>query len=280
MNFSTPVFLLFFLPCTLVGFHIIPPRLRVGYLFLASLVFYGASGLIPLSLLVGVIVWTFVLTCLVRAKRTLPVLWFGVSVPLLTLVVTKYSSFLLSNIGIDVEAHPTISTIIAITLPAGISFYTFQLMSYLVDVRDRQIKLESSFVRFAAFVSFFPQLIAGPILRYSQISEQLCQLQTERNLNIDWMRAVKYCVFGLVYKVVFADALRNMHEQYRLAANTLDAFFSILSYSAIIYFDFWGYSLMAIGIGAMFGIKLPKNFAEPYLSKSPKEFWRRWHITL
>lgn len=280
MNFSTPVFLLVFLPCTLVVFHGLPPRLRLAFLFLASLVFYGASGLIPLSLLVGVLVWAFALSYLVKARRALFVLWFAISVPLLALLVTKYSSFLLSTVGVDVDAYPVIDTIVAITLPAGISFYTFQIVSYLIDIRDGRIEQESGFVRYAAFVSFFPQLIAGPILRYGQISEQLARLRTERHLDIDWMRAAKYCVFGLGYKVVFADVLRNMHERYDLAPNTVDALFSVLSYSAIIYFDFWGYSLMAIGIGAMFGITLPRNFAEPYLSRSPKEFWRRWYITL
>lgn len=282
MNFNTLPFLLVFLPACLVIFYTVPVRFRLHVLFGFSLLFYGVSGLLPLALLTTAIVWSFLLAFFVRRHNRSLALVFAVSFPLVALFVSKYLGFSLATVGVDYSGTRVADILIRLALPAGISFYTFQIVAYLVDVRDGVLEPDPSWVRYGTFISFFPQLIAGPILRYEQIKPQLERVASQRILAPNIALGIKFLSFGLCYKIFFADVLFAMQEQYsnEPGANFADGAFSVLSYSLIIYFDFWSYSLMAIGIAKLFSIDLPRNFREPYVSLSPREFWRRWHVTL
>lgn len=282
MQFNSIEFLVFFLPATLFLFYVLPKRYRVTVLLLASLVFYGMTGDMALTLLVVTIAWAAGIAVIVKRKPNLPVMWLAILVPLGFLFTFKYLGFALSIIDPSGGSREMFSFILRYTLPAGISFYTFQIVSYLIDVRDGRIEMEGNPIRFAAYVALFPQLIAGPILRYHELRDQLIHISETTRLKPDVSRGVKYLSVGLAYKVFFADVLRFFQESHNLVAGggAADALFAVLSYSFIIYFDFWAYSLMAIGLAKLFCIHLPRNFMEPYLSLSPKEFWRRWHVTL
>lgn len=282
MNFNTLPFLLVFLPACVAAFYLVPCRFRLHVLLAFSLVFYGASGLLPLALLVTAIAWSGLLAIWVeRGARSLALV-LAVAWPLIALFVSKYLGFTLNTAGVEYAGTRFGDIMIQLALPAGISFYTFQIVAYLVDLKDGKVERDRSPVRFATFIAFFPQLIAGPILRYDQIRPQLDRLLETRALAPDIARGLKYLAFGLCYKIFFADVLFTLHEGFANGpeAHFLDALYSVLSYSAIIYFDFWSYSLMAMGLAKLFAIELPRNFLEPYRATSPKDFWRRWHVTL
>ena len=286
MNFNTFEFLLIFLPVTLVLFYIVPARFRLVVLLTSSLLFYGYSGLQALGAMIIAIVWAFGLVSLVARDNSRLKLTLAISMPVVILFLFKYLGFTLENFGLDIakSAWP-FSLIASIVLPAGISFYTFQLISYVFDVREGKVKIERNPLRFATYISFFPQLIAGPIVRYEAIQDQLTKIQQAQSLRPDISTGVAFLAFGLTGKVLISDVLslliaRYSHVDYTNVGTSTDAAFLILAYSFKIYFDFWAYSLMAIGLGKLFCINLPRNFAEPYKSKNPKEFWRKWHITL
>lgn len=282
MNFNSFPFIFIFLPACLLAFYLAPVRLRLPVLFLFSMTFYTASGLIPGALLLTAIVWGFVCARLCRPGGSAANLVLAISYPLLALFVSKYLGFSLRTFGVDLQTGGIVDLIAKVSLPAGISFYTFQLVAYLIDVRDGKIERDNRFIQFGTFISYFPQLIAGPILRYTDIRSQLERIATERNLRPDLGTGIKYCAFGLAYKIFFSDILTTMHLNYTNApgAPAADAVYSVLSYSAIIYFDFWAYSLIAMGLAKLFSIDLPRNFREPYKSLTPREFWKRWHVTL
>jgi len=279
MNFNTVPFLFLFLPIVLLVFYNVPIWFRTAVLAVGSIIFYAVSGLVPAGLLVGTIAFGFAGAVLQRAifHKSVLFLAMSVSIPLGVLFLFKYLNFTLTVFNADEPVWSFFSTILQVTIPAGISFYTFQIVSYLVDVRDGRIASERSLVRFAAFISFFPQLIAGPIMLYSQIQPQLIRIETERYLSPNLSAGLKYLTVGLMYKIFFADILQIMLTP---GESISDGLWLVFAYSFIIYFDFWGYSLMAIGIAKMFSIELPRNFREPYLSHSPKDFWKRWHVTL
>ena len=283
MNFNTVEFVLIFLPATLAAFYLAPVRLRIPVLLLASLVFYGASGLLPLSLLVGTIVWGFAAAFWLRRIRwRTAALFVAIVPPLLVLFLFKYLGFAFSALGVSESARGLVPLFLLSTLPAGISFYTFQVCSYLIDVGDGKLEREDSALHLFTFIALFPQLIAGPILRYSQIRDQLHRISTQKTLRPDIRNGLKLLSVGLFYKTFFADVVRSFQESFSLAPDTgsLDVLYSVVAYSFVIYYDFWGYSLMAIGMGRLLSIDLPRNFLEPYLARTPREFWRRWHVTL
>ncbi len=282
MNFNTIEFLFFFFPATLALFYIVPVRLRLTVLFAASLVFYGASGLLPLLLLLSTIAWGYVLSNYARKLPKNLLIALCVSFPLVVLWLFKYLGFTLDLTGADAEARDLFSVFIVVLIPAGISFYTFQILAYCIDVADGTIEPERDPIKFGAFISYFPQLIAGPILRYSDIRDQLGRVAREKNIRPNLVGGLKFLAFGLFAKTFGADILLLLQESYELDKPTgsLDALFSIFAYSFVIYYDFWAYSIMAIGLARMFGIELPRNFREPYISFSPREFWRNWHVTL
>ena len=281
MNFSTTEFLFIFLPIGSALFYAVPRQFRLFVIVTMSLFFYGMSGDMALALLVSTIIFSACAALIITLFAKKLLFWAAVSVPFTLLFLFKYLSFSLDAFGANEEIRGSVSFLLQYVIPAGISFYTFQTVSYLIDVRDRNILPEKNFMKLAAFICFFPQLIAGPILRFNNISPQLDRIANAKRLYPDLRLAIKYISYGLAYKILFSDILRSMHDQHDLTSSgSLDVLFAFLSYSLIIFFDFWSYSLMAIGLAKIFCIDLPRNFDEPYKSSSPKEFWRKWHITL
>ncbi len=296
MLFNSHEFLFFFLPFTLLVFYLVPKSLRIAVIFVASAVFYGASGLLPLAVMIFATLWGYTSVRLLpeaaahgaapaRSARRRFAIWMGVSVPVLLLILFKYLNFILTTLEAGPETRDFFFIILAAALPAGISFYTFIIIAYVIDTADGKIQPERNFVRFAAYIWLFPHLIAGPILRYEPIVSQLKILSVADRLTPDWKTAFKYLSFGLFAKVFLADLLGwfhsyTLHKDFVTEGTPTDALFSILSYTFIIYYDFFAYSLIAIALGKMLCIELPRNFREPYLSPTPAEFWRRWHMTL
>lgn len=285
MIFSSVTFLFLFLPLALAGTFFVGKTYRNHVLLVVSLLFYlwGEGGYIVLLLLS--ILLTFVLGrgmehCSRRRRKIL--LSVGVLVNLSPLFVFKYLHFTLSSLSpILALAGGATLQVGAIHLPAGISFFTFQAISYLIDVYRRVAPAEQRLLNCGLYIAMFPQLIAGPIVRYHDIAQQLLR----RTVTIEsFSRGAERFVFGLSKKVLLADPLGVKADQlFSLPMQELtigDAWMAAICFSLQIYYDFSGYSDMAIGLGRMFGFRLPENFRYPYISRSMREFWRRWHISL
>jgi alginate O-acetyltransferase complex protein AlgI len=285
MLFSSFTFLFQFLPATILAFaaaRLHSPRAGIMVLVMASLVFYGAWRPVYLLLLLGSVGVNFVLgLAMEKPERRRMVGLFGVALNLSVLGFFKYANFLIET------AHDVSGAQLAhldIILPLGISFFTFQQIAYLVDVM-RGAKVERDIVSFTLFVSFFPHLIAGPLVHHA---EMIPQFKRERLGRSAWLAAQGWAIFvaGLFKKVVIADNLAQFanpsfaHVDIGGSLPSEWAWLAILAYTLQIYFDFSGYSDMAIGLALMFGIRLPVNFRSPYKARSIIEFWRRWHITL
>lgn len=286
MIFSSVTFLFLFLPLVLMGTVLAGRNYRNQLLFAASILFYvwGEGGYV--ILLLGSIVLSYFLGLSIEkssGNRKKLLLALGVCCNLLPLFIFKYLHFTLASIAPlffspDIEQSWQIATI---HLPAGISFFTFQAISYLIDVYRRVAPAEQSFLNCGLYIAMFPQLIAGPIVRYHDISRQLL----ERSVTISGFAfGVERFTFGLAKKVLLADPLGVKADQiFSLPfqeIGTGNAWLGAICFTLQIYYDFSGYSDMAIGLGKMFGFHLPENFNYPYISRSIREFWRRWHISL
>lgn len=282
MLFNSLTFLLYLLPATLFAFYLVPPQFRLLVLAISSGVFYGFSGFAPLLFMYAGILWAFTIAHLHRHLSRKWAISLSISFPLIVLFLFKYLDFSLNSFGVSKYDIEGFDFILNIVLPAGISFYTFQIIAYSIDVIDEKIEVEKNLLRFTTYISLFPQLIAGPILRYSEMHEQLLSLSQIKKLKPDLITGLKLISIGLFAKVFVADFFGGLTGKFNVNANTssLDAAFVTLSYSFQIYYDFWAYSVIAIGLAKLFCLNLPINFDEPYLSLNPKEFWRRWHITL
>lgn len=284
MNFNSVTFVVIFLPVVLLAYHTVDRRLRLPILLVASLVFYGASGIPALASMVTVIVWAFLTAFLLHRFKNRAMFVLAISVPLFILFMFKYLSFFLNSVGAEQETRLFLRIFTDVLLPAGVSFYTFEAVSYSLDVKDGVERPERRFTHFATFIAAFPHLIAGPILRYSDVRNQFSRIETSAHLTPDWRRGAKFIAFGFAGKVVFSDFFAMFLDRVTALGwpnvSTSDALFVFLAYSFHIYYDFWAYSLIAIGLGLMLDINFPRNFLEPYLSRNPKEFWRRWHVTL
>jgi alginate O-acetyltransferase complex protein AlgI len=284
VNFNTLEFLILFLPATALAFYAAPMRARLWVLVIASLIFYGVSGAIVLAAFVFAVAWGF-LTAFLFGRMAKPwAIAIAIAGPLFFLVMFKYLNFILGAAHAGAPVRDIFWAFLSVTLPAGISFYTFEMMSYSIDVADKKIPAERDPLRFASFATFFPHLIAGPIMRYEDLRNQLAALQTRKVLTPNVVGGLKFLALGLFGKVFFADLCGmgvDKAQAIPLAARTLtDQATQIGFWSMQIYYDFWAYSTMAIGLGRLFCIELPVNFREPYLSPNPREFWRRWHVTL
>lgn len=289
MVFSSPVFLYYFLPITLISYFfvgLITQKKINGQniaLLIFSLIFYGyGSGKYVLLLLAMVLSSYFFGLFIDNAKRKHLLLGFGVSGPLLLLGVFKYTNFLVEQIGslASILGLPQLPKI-NIILPIGISFYTFQSLTYVIDVYYKREKPEKNFLNLLLYISMFPQLIAGPIVRYSEVAKQLHNRIT--NLN-DFSSGATRFIYGLSKKVIIADACGIVADTaYNVPIGTLStpvALIGAYAYFLQIYFDFSAYSDMAIGLGRILGFHFPENFNRPYSSSSITEFWRRWHMTM
>ena len=280
MVFSSVPFLFYFLPCALILYFISPKPLKNTALLISSLVFYAWDRPKFAIVMVASILLGYIFGLLIEkfrgkalAKRFL-VLSVGSSVA--TLGVFKYTDFFISTLN---SASGLSVALTGIALPIGISFYTFQILSYTVDVYRGDVAAQKNPISLAAYVAMFPQLIAGPIVRYSDIEKQL----KSRNHNFEMAaQGIRRFVFGLGKKVLIADALGELCETFKLSDDKSVLFYWLyaIAYTLQIYFDFSGYSDMAIGMGKMFGFEFLENFDYPYISGSVTEFWRRWHMSL
>jgi alginate O-acetyltransferase complex protein AlgI len=280
--FHTPEFF-FLLIATLVLFYFFPP-LRLWGLALADAVFYAAAG--PGYFILFVIIsWvTYLLARYVDHPRLgRPLFLAAILINIGNLVFFKYTHFFLSNLALLLPLAIPTEIIPEYVLPIGISFYTFQLIAYIVDVRKKTLSPINSFLQFWVFISFFGQLIAGPIMRGQDFLPQIVETKRFR-FNEGLFRYGCYLiVLGLLKKIVLADNIANWVDPLFAGAaslNAAQAWKAAYLFGFQIYFDFSAYSDMAVGLGALFGYRLTMNFATPYLSKSPTEFWRRWNITL
>ncbi|GAB7079792.1 MBOAT family O-acyltransferase [Megalodesulfovibrio paquesii] len=292
MVFSSPLFLFLFLPLVLAGSLLLPRQARNGFLLLMSLVFYAWGEpyhywLMLLSILLNWVAGLFLAPPADRAARRTRQQWvLGISlaVNLGLLLHFKYFNFLLANINELAAAlghGPLLLLQSPVHLPIGISFFTFQGMSYLMDVYRGHSEPQRNPFRVGLYVALFPQLIAGPIVRYEDVAREMAH----RDITLDgWSYGVQRFLLGLGKKALLANTLGAAADQIMaLPAGELSmglAWMGAICYSLQIYFDFSGYSDMAIGLGAMLGFKFPENFNYPYISQSIQEFWRRWHLTL
>ena len=281
MSFSDLTFLFYFLPLFFAVYYIVPFRFKNTVLVLGSAAFYFlGAGVRDCVLLGASVVLHYALARgmegrTLRARRALLV--FGLCVDLFGLVYFKYAAFLLENLG---KLTGTAFSLVELALPLGISFYLFQSVGYLIDV-SRGRPAEKSFVDFSAFVLAFPQLTMGPILRYDEWRGALKSRTIARE---DVFLGFECFAVGLCFKVLLADQLAPLWASLeRIGYGYLStplAWLGAVSYSLQLYFDFSGYSLMAMGLGQMLCLPVPRNFDLPYLSRSVSEFYRRWHITL
>lgn len=280
MSFASLTFLYLFLPLVLLGYYILPGRLRNGFLLLANLVFYawGEPSFLIVILLTTLV--NFYAAKYMRANPERKKLGAGIAIgiDLALLLVFKYTGFVIDSLR-PVFFWTELPQF-EIALPLGISFYTFQVLSYIIDVYREEVDTQENFVRFATYMTLFPQLIAGPIVRYRDLADQLaCRWQTLER----FADGVRILLIGLSKKVLLANSMGALWEALKAepAQNgILGAWVGALAFTMQIYFDFSGYSDMARGLGKLFGFEIPINFDYPYISRSITEFWRRWHISL
>lgn len=282
MFFYSPNFLIFLL--VLLIPYLFLKKQRLILLALANAVFYAAHPEGFLLLFLAMSILTFVIVHLMTRERLRWVFWVGIVVNVLNLVFFKYTFFLLDNLNLlGFDTSWTNSFTETILLPLGVSFYTFEFISYLIDVRRGDTKPTRSFVKFWVFVSMFPHLIAGPIMRGDELIPQLDKLPEKK---ISW-DAIKFGIYlfiiGIIKKIVIADQLSPIVKEYfdkGYALTGTESWIAAYTFSFFIYNDFSAYTDMAIGLGILLGVRFADNFKSPYLSASPTEFWRRWHITL
>ena len=288
MVFSSYVFVFVFLPAVLVAYYLAPRKLKHLLLTLFSYGFYGWAN--PAFVFLMLFSTAVDYRCgMVAGRRDAGDA--GRRAALVTSIVTnlgvlgffKYANFGIDNYNALVTAlggdHLQWETFFRITLPLGISFYTFQSMSYTIDVYRRHAEPVRNFVDFACYVALFPQLVAGPIVRFREIADQLA----ERGHSVaKFARGVSFFAFGMAKKILIANPCGKIADVCFDAGSltVVDAWYGIVAYSFQIYFDFSAYSDLAIGLGLMLGFAFPKNFDSPYRSQSITEFWRRWHLSL
>ena len=271
MLFSSFEFLFFFLPLSAAGYFLCPLKLRNGWLLLVSLIFYGFGEPVYVFLMIVTVVadYLFGLAIERTASRKKLWLWLSVAFNLSLLGFFKYYGFFSSLFSL-----PKID----VPLPIGISFYTFQALSYVIDVYREQVSAEKNIVSFGAYVTLFPQLIAGPIVKYSDVSRELAH---RKHTAADIADGIARFSAGLSKKAILANGAGELSDKLFARGDSSGALWlGLILYAFQIYYDFSGYSDMAIGLGKIFGFRFPENFNYPYISKSITEFWRRWHITL
>jgi len=285
MVFSSNIFLFAFLPTFLTFYYLTPESKRSWVILIGSYIFYAWWRVDFLLLFIAVTLWNYFIgrgisnsaARSIAAKRWVAV---GVTVNLSVLAYFKYANFGVATVNAamtELGLDPWLLT--AVILPIGISFYIFQAISYIIDVYRGDTPATENLVDFAAFIALFPQLIAGPVLRYKDVADQFSQ----RVHTVDkFSQGAQRFMLGFIKKVVIADTLAPMVNQgFALQdPSFFDAWLAVLAYTAQLYFDFSGYADMAIGLGLMMGFRFMENFTHPYISQSITEFWRRWHISL
>ena len=283
MVFSSLEFIFVFLASVLAVYYLVPPKARNIVLLLFSLVFYGWGEPVYVFLMIATITVDYICGYIIgrdldsKPKRAKVTLIVSIVINLALLGVFKYYDFFAGTLNslLGRGVFPTLG----LTLPIGISFYTFQALSYVIDVYRRDARVQKNIAAFGTYVTLFPQLIAGPIVRYADVDDQLRERTHSLTLFASGCRTF---ICGLAKKILLANAAGAMWNSLSAAAepDALGAWLAIVFYTFQIYFDFSGYSDMAIGLGKMFGFSFRENFYYPYVSESITEFWRRWHISL
>ena len=286
MVFSSLVFLFIFLPVVLLFYYFVKEKYRNTLLLLASIIFFAWGGVSYTLILITSIFANYFVGLLINkqlgTKMARYYLALGITINIGILAIFKYANFFIENIN-DIFINLNIEPVNYenIVLPIGISFYTFQALSYIIDVYRKETEVQKSLTKLALFISLFPQLIAGPIVRYHDINKQL----SKRYVNFNkFTSGTERFIIGLGKKVLIANTFALVVDEIFAIdpANMpgIVAWLGVILYAFQIYFDFSGYSDMAIGLGRMFGFDLLENFNFPYIARSIQEFWRRWHISL
>ena len=276
MVFASITFLYYFLPVFLILYFVVPKKYKNLVLLLFSLIFYFYGEPKYILLMLIEVLFAYFMTLSLEKNKSKSLLIVVVSFYLLLLCIFKYFNFIISNINSIFSSNISLLNIV---LPIGISFYTFQIISYEVDVYRGKVKASKNLIEFMTYVFLFPQLIAGPIVRYERVNKEL---KSRKVTFDDFSSGVNRFVIGLFKKVVIAN---NIGELCNILVGSTEVSVLLywvlgISYMLQIYFDFSGYSDIAIGIGKMIGFKFPENFNYPYIADSVNNFWRRWHMTL
>ena len=278
MVFSSIAFLFYFLPITLALYYVLPKRCRNIVLLIASLFFYAYGEPTYILIMILSIVFTYFYGLLIdRFKKYSKVfLILSICTSIGLLIYFKYTNFIIENINLWFSNK---IDFIEVILPIGISFYTFQMLTYIIDLYKGEVKVQKNIFKLGLYITLFPQLIAGPIVRYKTIEEEL---ESRKHSFENFAYGVRRFIIGLGKKVLIANLLGELAELFLTSTDKSVLFYWIygISISLQIYFDFSGYSDMAIGLGKMFGFTFLENFNYPYIAQSVTDFWRRWHISL
>jgi len=287
MSFGTPIFLFLLLPATLTVYFLVKSNLKNTFLLLVSIIFYSWGNVETLTIINISIIANYLFGLTInkdRVSKSKRKYIFVISIifNLLLLFLFKYTDFFISNFLPFLNETTANSLNFAADYSIiGLSFFTFQSISYLTDIYSDKIKPEKNFIDFALYISFFPKLIAGPIIRYNEFEKEL---KTKVPTADVFLAGINRFIFGLGKKTIIGDTAGKIANNiFALSNSNLNiplAWIGLICFTLQIYFDFSGYTDMAIGIGKMFGFNLPENFNYPYISKSIKEFWQRWHISL
>ena len=276
MLFTSISFLYYFLPITLILYFIVPKKYKNVILLVSSLLFYFYGEPIYVFLMIAEILIAYFGALLIDKYKDKTILIILLMIHISLLFIFKYTDFILTNINNIFNAN---INLLKLALPIGISFYTFQIISYEVDVYKKKVSVQKNIINLATYVSLFPQLIAGPIVRYESINQELDNRKTTFS---DFSYGVRRFIIGLSKKVLLANVLGELCSTFNTISDKTVVFYWLfaISYMLQIYLDFSAYSDMAIGLGRMFGFHFLENFNYPYISKSITEFWRRWHMSL
>ena len=278
MLFTSISFLYYFLPALIIIYFITPKKYKNIILLIASLLFYfyGEPKYVFLMIAEIVIAYTGAILIDKYKNQSKNILIITLFIHVFLLIIFKYTDFIIQTINDISNAN---IKLLNIALPIGISFYTFQIISYIIDVYNGKVKVQKNIINLATYVSLFPQLVAGPIVRYQTVEKELDDRVHSFN---NFAYGIRRFSMGLAKKVLIANALGELCTKAFVLNETTVIFYWIfgISYMLQLYFDFSAYSDMAIGLGRIFGFNFPENFNYPYISKSITEFWRRWHISL
>lgn len=276
MVFTSISFIYYFLPLLLICYFVVPKKLRNIILLMFSVLFYfyGEPKYILLMLIEVLI--SYVVGLLIDKYKNKNILIIGIFIHVLLFGIFKYFNFVIINVNNLFHSNLNLLNVV---LPIGISFYTFQIISYEIDVYNKKVNVQSNILKYFLYVFLFPQLIAGPIVRYQDVNNEI----DNRNVTFEmFARGVRRFIIGLSKKVIIANNLGELCNIYLNLGDksVLFTWIFAISYMLQIYFDFSGYSDIAIGLGKMLGFNFPENFNYPYMAKSITDFWRRWHMTL
>lgn len=278
MLFTSISFLYYFLPALIIIYFITPKKYKNIILLIASLLFYfyGEPKYVFLMIAEIVIAYTGAILIDKYKSQSKNILIITLFIHVFLLIIFKYTDFIIQTINDISNAN---IKLLNIALPIGISFYTFQIISYVIDVYNGKVKVQKNIINLATYISLFPQLVAGPIVRYQTVEKELDDRVHSFN---NFAYGIRRFSIGLAKKVLIANALGELCTKAFVLNETTVIFYWIfgISYMLQLYFDFSAYSDMAIGLGRIFGFNFPENFNYPYISKSITEFWRRWHISL